>query len=273
METDLQKPIYVQIHESLSEMISSGKLLPETRIPSERELSKELGVSRMTVRRAITELVNEGLLERRQGAGTFVARPKISYDASELISYDQALRSRGTKIAKQLLEFSEVQASQRLAENLQIEIGQPLYRVVLLHLGNQVPMIIERAFFPCTRCPDLQEYDLEKTSIYDLLTERYGMGPAVIDQTLEAVVAEDIIAKQLRVPDGSPLLLLTRIVRRVKDKLPLQFSEDFLRSDYARIHFSVSRTPEMVAVASNPANNIDPAEEMTRTPELTEGGA
>lgn len=273
METNLQKPIYVQIHESLSEMISTGNLLPETRIPSERELSKDLGVSRMTVRRAITELVNEGLLERRHGAGTFVAKPKISFDASELISYDQALKSRGTKFAKQLLEFSEVPASRRLAENLQIEIGQPLYRVVLLHLGNQVPMIIERAFFPCTRCEDLQEFDLEKTSIYDLLTERYGMGSAVIDQTLEAVVAEDIIAKQMRVPDGSPLLLLTRIVRRVKDQLPLQFSEDFLRSDYARIHFSVGRSAEPVPADSHAIEKTDQVEDMSRIPEPTEGGA
>ena len=239
MPTDLHKPIYVQIQEYLAERILEGELPPEARIPSERELSQELGVSRMTVRRSITELVNEGLLERRHGAGTFVAKPKLNYEATELIDYTQAIRSRGLVDTRQLLEFSEVPTSRRLAERLHVEIGHPLYHIVLLHLGNQVPFILERTFLPCERCPDIQEYDLEKTSLYDLITVGLHMHIACIDQEIEASVATERIAMQLRVEEGFPLLMVTRTVYRSEDGKPIQFSQDFLRGDYARVHSSL----------------------------------
>lgn len=234
--TYLQKPLYIQIQEYLAEKILSGDLSPETRISSERELCQELGVSRMTVRRAITELVNEGLLERRHGAGTFVSKPKVTYEAPELINYAQALGSRSLAVARQLLEFSEVPASRRLAERLQVDIGHPLYRVVLLYLTNRVPVVLERTFLSCERCAGLQEYDLEKTSIYDLLTVGLQMHISSVDQEIEASVASGTVAKQLRVEDGFPLLMVTRVTHRAEDGLPIQYSQDLLRGDYARVH-------------------------------------
>lgn len=238
MPTYLAKPLYVQIQEYIAEKILSGELPPETRISSERELSQELGVSRMTVRRSLTELVNEGLLERRHGAGTFVAKPKVTYTAVELMDYAQALRSRGLSVARQLLEFSEVPASRRLAERLMVEIGHPLYHVVLLHFANRVPVVLERTFLSCQRCPDLHEYDLEKTSITDLLIIGMNMQLTCNDQEIEAVVASDVTARQLRVEEGFPLLMVSRTVLRLEDGLPVQYSQDLLRSDYARIKSS-----------------------------------
>ena len=239
MSTYLHKPLYLQIQEYLAEQIASGKLKPESRIPSERELSSGLGVSRMTVRRAITELVNEGLLERVQGAGTFVAKPKVEYAAAELVSYSQAIRSRGLQVTRQLLEFDEVPASRRLAERLQVQIGHSVYRVALLCLANRVPVVLERVFFPSERYPDLVEFDLEKTSIYDLLIGAYNIHADHIDETVESITASDIVARQLRVDDGFPLLMVTRTVYRKGDSLPVLYSQDLLRGDYARVSFSI----------------------------------
>jgi GntR family transcriptional regulator len=236
MPSELNKPLYVQIQEFIAELILSGKLLPDTKIQSEREYSEELGVSRMTVRRAITELVSEGLLERRHGSGTYVARPRVTYEAHELVSYVQAMQVRNISAASQLLEFSEVAASRRLAEQLEVEIGHPLYRVVILRFANRVPVILERGFFPCSRCPNLEEWDLEKTSIYDLLSRVYGIHPQRVSQTFEAVAAEETIARQLRVDEGFPLLMLNRILYDPLSGRPVELSQDFLRSDYARIH-------------------------------------
>jgi len=237
--TYLHKPLYVQIQEYLAEKILNGEISPETRIPSERELSQELGVSRMTVRRAITELVNEGLIERRHGAGTFVAKPKATIDAFELISYYKVLVSRGFVVTRQLIEFSEIPASKRLADRLQVEIGHPLYHIIILYLANRVPAILKRTNISCERIPELHEYNLEKTSIYDILTDVFKMRIHSIDQSIEAVVASEPIAKQLRVDDGFPLLMINRVVFRSKDGLPIQYSQDFLRSDYARIHVNL----------------------------------
>lgn len=236
MSEDLNKPLYARIQEYIAELILTGKLAPDTKIQSEREFSDDLGVSRMTVRRAITELVNEGLLERKHGSGTYVAKPKITYEAFELENYLMAMQRRNIAAASQLLEFGEIVASRRLAESLQIEIGNPIYRVVILRFANRVPVVLERVFVPCARCPGLEEWDLEKSSLQDLLTDAYHVQPGRISQTVEAVVAVDTVAQQLRVEEGFPLLMLSRVMYERGSDAPVIFSQDFLRGDYARIH-------------------------------------
>ena len=233
MATDLHKPIYIHIQEYLAEMISSGELPPDTKLPSERELSRELDISRMTVRRAITELVNEGLLDRRHGAGTFVARQRLTYDMRKVTSFAQAIEAHGMKVATQLLEFDQVPAGRRLAARLAVDIGTDLYLVVRLRMANRVPILFERSFLPCARCPGLEEYDLEKTRIFDLLTQAYKFTITNVSQTIEAVPASDATAGQLRIEEGAPLLLISRILRN-GNRLPIMYSQDFLRADYVR---------------------------------------
>lgn len=236
MSEELNKPLYSRIQEYIAELILSGKLAPDTKIQSERDFSEDLGVSRMTVRKAITELVNEGLLERKHGSGTYVAKPKITYESHELVNYVQAMQTRNIAAASQLLEFDEVVASRRLAESLSIEIGNQIYRVAILHFANRVPVILERVFIPCTTCPNLEEWNLEKTSFYDLLTDVYHIYPGRISQAVEAVIAAEPVAQQLRVNEGFPLLMLTRVIFEKGSQKPVVYSQDFLRSDYARIH-------------------------------------
>ncbi|MGE5072591.1 MAG: GntR family transcriptional regulator [Anaerolineae bacterium] len=236
MSEELNKPLYARIQEYIAELILSGKLAPDTKIQSEREFSDDLGVSRMTVRRAMTELVNEGLLERKHGSGTYVAKPKITYESVELANYALAMQRRNIAVASQLLEFGQVIASRRLADSLHIEIGNPLYRVAMLRFANRVPVILERVFIPCARCPGLEEWDLEKNSMQDLLAGAYSLQPGRVSQTVEAVAAADTVAQQLRVPEGFPLLMLSRVTYEQGSETPVVFSQDFLRSDYARIH-------------------------------------
>jgi GntR family transcriptional regulator len=252
MSEDLHKPLYTRIQEYIAELVLSGQLAPDSKIQSERDFSEDLGVSRMTVRRAITELVNEGLLERKHGSGTYVARPKLTYEAGELANYAGAMQKRNIATTSQLLEFGQVAASKRLAEFLGLQIGDPVYRVSILRLANRVPVVLERVFVSCTRCPGLEEWNLEKSSIHDLLTDAYHVTPGRISQTVEAVVASDTVAQQLRVEDGFPLLMLSRITFGTSHE-PLVFSQDFLRGDYARIHADAqleSRPPSIIHSAS-----------------------
>lgn len=232
---ELNKPMYMQIQEYLAELILSGKLPPDSKIQSEREISEELGVSRMTARKALTELVTEGLLIRKQGSGTYVAHPRITYESKELINHVRALHERNMNAASQILEFSETIASRRLAELLEVEIGHTLYRIIVLRYANRVPMVVERMYFSCARCPNLEEWDFEKTSVMDLLHNVYGVKIGVVSQTVEAVVASETIAKQLHVEEGFPLLRLSRVLYTADNHKPVQYSQDFLRSDYARI--------------------------------------
>jgi GntR family transcriptional regulator len=251
MSEDLNKPLYARIQEYIAELILSGKLAPDAKIQSEREFSDDLGVSRMTVRRAITELVNEGLLERKHGSGTYVARPKITYESPELANYVLAMQRRNIAVASQLLEFDQVIASRRLAESLQIEIGEPIYRVAMLRFANRVPVILERVFVPCARCPRLEEWDLEKSSLQDLLTDAYHIQTGRISQTVEAVVAVDTVAQQLRVEEGFPLLMLSRLMVEQGTGSPVLFSQDFLRGDYARIHTDAQLEDRNLSIGEN----------------------
>jgi GntR family transcriptional regulator len=258
MPSDLHKPLYVQIQEYIAELILSGKLLPETKIQSEREFSEDLGVSRMTVRKALTELVSEGLLERRHGSGTYVSKPRMTYEARELVNPVAAMIERNIAVGSQLLEFSEVAASRRLAEQLAVEIGHPLYRVVLLRFANRVPVILERGFLPCSRCPRLEEWDLEKDNIIDLLTTVYKVRQLSVSQTVEAVAANETIARQLRVEEGFPLLMLTRTLVNADDGIPVELSQCFLRSDTARLHTEFQLELSAVGLRE-PAAVLEPA--------------
>jgi GntR family transcriptional regulator len=240
--TELAKPLYTQVYEYLAERIFSGILPPDTKL-SERELSRELEISRMTARRALTELVNEGLLIRRHGAGTFVAKPKATYAPEELVSFSEALRSRGIGVTSQLLEFSVVPAGQRLASVLRLDLGTALYCVVRLRLANRVPSILERCYLPQERFPDLQEYDLERTSIHDILEQVYGVRPGHIDQTIEAVTASEILSRQLRIDEGFPLLLITQTTCPAGDDSPMEHAQAYLRSDYARLRLEIRHAP------------------------------
>ena len=260
MSEEINKPLYARIQEYIAELILTGKLAPDAKIQSERDFSDDLGVSRMTVRRAITELVNEGLLERKHGSGTYVAKPKITYESHELANYTLAMQHRNIGVASQLLEFGQIVASRRLAESLQIEIGNPIYRVAMLRLANRVPVILERVFVSSARCPGLEEWDLEKSSLQDLLTDAYHIEPGRISQTVEAVVAVDTVAQQLRVDEGFPLLMLSRVMFEKGHEMPVFFSQDFLRGDYARIHTDAQLEAGDPAVAGEATGKEGPGE-------------
>ncbi|PWB51489.1 MAG: hypothetical protein C3F13_13685 [Anaerolineales bacterium] len=250
MSEDLNKPLYTRIQEYIAELILSGKLKPESKIQSEREFSEDLGVSRMTVRKALTELVNEGLLERKHGSGTYVAKPKVTYEWVEMVDYVKAMQRRNIATTTQLLEFSEIVASRRLAEILEIEIGDPLYHLVLLRFANRYPVILERGYFPCQCCPKMEDWDLEKTATIDLLTGVYGIKLGRTSQHVEAVAASDTVAQQLRIEEGFPLLMLSRLIYNRETAKPVVFFQDFLLSDYARIHTDID--PEGVDSLERP---------------------
>jgi GntR family transcriptional regulator len=106
----------------------------------------------------------------------------------------------------------------------------------MLRFANRVPVVLERVFIPCARWPNLEEWDLEKSSLQDLLTDAYHIQPGRISQTVESVVAVETVAQQLRVEEGFPLLMVSRVMYERGADVPVLFSQDFLRGDYARIH-------------------------------------
>jgi len=226
-------PKYVQIQDHLTGLIETNKLHPGDLVPSERELSDRFGVSRMTARHALTSLVTYGLLVRIQGKGTFVAAPKVEHDIGSLVSFTESSLRRGIKPSGRLLKFETVEAGESLAQTLKLNLGQPVYLLIRVRYGNNVPMVLEKCYFPCHRCPGIERFNLEQSSIYQIWRDEYGIAFGKMRQTLEPVAADELESESLHVPIGSPLMLVERISYDTEGQ-PVEFAKDVHRGDRTR---------------------------------------
>ncbi|HWP62481.1 MAG TPA: GntR family transcriptional regulator [Candidatus Binatia bacterium] len=226
-------PVYLQIEEELAERIEAGELAPGSRLPTERELSESLGVSRMTVRAALARLVQRGLITRHQGSGTFVAQPKLRQDTSHLRSFFEASLGQGLVPASRLIERAEILATRHLAQELDLRVGEPVYKVVRVRSVAGVPVVLETSFFPARLVPGLLDLDLEGSSIYRLMEQHYAARPVRARQALEPIVAGALEADLLGVALGSPLMLVERTAWDARGRA-VEHARDLYRGDRSR---------------------------------------
>ena len=181
-------------------------------IPSERALSTDLGVSRLTVRAALDELVREGYLVRRRGAGTFVSEPKIAQELT-MTSFTEDMRQRGMSPASRTLELRTVPAGARLGRILHVSPSEPVVVATRLRLADRETMAIEALHVRQSLVPDLSARDLEEHSFYELLQERYGIEIVTGLQTVEPTVTGEEESAALGVPLHSPAFVFERVTR------------------------------------------------------------
>jgi GntR family transcriptional regulator len=222
-------PLYYQLMQGLRARIERGEWRPGDLIPSERELCETYGISRMTVRQALAELVNDGLLRREQGRGTFVARPKIRKQLSQLTSFTMDMRTRGKEASAQALRMEIVPARPRVADVLRIDGGQPVVLIERLRLADGEPMGIERCHLFFDGCEAILGEDVSH-SLYKLLIERFGLVPTRAQEELEAGLCRSREAEILGIRCGDPVLLIRR--RTVDQNLCLfEYVESVYRGD------------------------------------------
>jgi GntR family transcriptional regulator len=181
---------------------------PGQAIPSERELTQRFGVARMTVRHAIDTLVEDGVLERVIGVGTFVARPKMDLQV-KLTSYSEEMQRRGMVPAARVLRFDEIPAVGALAREMELEEGTPVVRFQRLLLADGEPMSVDENYLPSSRVPGFLD-EPAPTKLYSSLNERYGLVMEWGEDEIEATAATSSNAKQLKVDVGAPLLKIQR---------------------------------------------------------------
>jgi GntR family transcriptional regulator len=220
-----------ETRESVLELIES--LDVGSAIPSERQLSVDLEVSRLTVRAALDELVREGYLVRRQGAGTFVAAPKVA-KGMDVSSFSEDMRARGLTPASRTLELNVVPAGARLGRLLHVSPSEPVVAARRLRLADGDPMAIELLHARAALVPGLTAADLEQNSFYDLLIDRYGIEIAGGTQTVEPTVTNDDESAALGVPLHSPALLFERITRTSGGEV-IEFTSSTYRGDRYRL--------------------------------------
>ena len=228
-------PKYYRVKEALLGRIASGTLTPGALVPPEPALCQEFGCSRITVRRAIGDLVNEGRLRAVQGKGTYVAEPKLQerFVQRAFGIYDDMER-RGLMVTTVVLRQEIIPASIEVATNLEILVDTPVHVIDRLRSVHEEKLLVSTTYIPEALCPGLIEDDLTSGSLYRLLRERYGLNIARGTRSLEAVGAGQWEARQLDLALGSPLLLLSNIAYLPEGR-PFEYSRVLHRGDRARI--------------------------------------
>ena len=238
-------PVHVQIEEQLAGQIASGELHTGERLPPERDLARDLNVSRMTVRQALSSLAARGLVERGAGRGTFVAPRKVDHDLTRVAGFSEQLARQGLEPGAKIIDVSETPADWRVSAALEIAPKAPVVRIQRLRLADGVPMALEDSWFPAEHFPGFADHDLHG-SLYALMRDVYGVAPVRAIERLEPVLARAHEARALDVPARAPLMLVERTAYG-GDGTPVEFAHDRYRGDRAR--FVVRVSPDVLAHA------------------------
>jgi len=232
--------LYNHVKLRLREAIEAGEYKPGDRIPSEHELMARFGVSRATIRKALSELVLEGWLHRVQGRGTFVAQPKFRQTLSRLTSFTEDMRMLGLTPRTKLISLRIDKASKEVAEKLAIGLGNPVIYIERLRFADDEPLALNISVLPHHFVPGIESQDLERNSLYEVLERHYGLILVRAEQTLEPTLAAPETASLLGVKTGAPLLLVEGIVY-LKNDSPIEWLRIWYRGDRYKFHLTATR--------------------------------
>lgn len=233
-------PIYYQIQEQIREAIQLGDLKPGDALPNEEGLAAELGISRMTVRHALTELAREGLIRRERGRGSFVeeVRPLTVAAKGHLKSYSEIFA--GHRVSSRVLSQGVEPAGDGTARELGLTPGQPVVRIRRLRLLDGEPMSLEICSYPQDRFAALAELDVSGRSVYRIFEEEFGVRPEEAVEVAELAKATAYEAELLGIPAGVPVFLARRTSYDA-DKRPIEYTKAIARADRHRFVSKLTR--------------------------------
>lgn len=228
-------PKYHKVKEALLDRIEDGTWQPGALLPSETQLCKLFSVSRITVRKAIGDLVHEHRLRTVQGKGTFVTDPKVGeHFVQHTLGLYEDMQRRGLRVATTVLRQEIIGASSDVARRLQVEKDTKVHVIERLRSVEGEKLLLSTTYIPEDHCPDLIHDDFSTGSLYSLLREKYGLKIARGEHSLEAVAAGERGSQLLGIAPNSPMLLLETIMY-LPGGVPLEYSHILQRGDRARI--------------------------------------
>jgi GntR family transcriptional regulator len=238
-------PFYHQVYLDLKSMIDGGQWTAGHRVPPERELATQYGVSVITVRRALDELAREQRLERTRGRGTYVLPQRIDRALDEPMSFTEEMQTRGMDPETRLVAARPESAGEHVAAALQLEPGSPTLFLERLRLADGEPLLLEQVHLPAEQFPGLLASDLERDSLYRILTERYETQIVRARETFEPVLLRSREAALLGAPIRTPALLVEGIAYTAGG-VPIEFGRTYVRGDRTRYYVerSVVVNPE-----------------------------
>ncbi|QCZ52574.1 HTH-type transcriptional repressor yvoA [Levilactobacillus brevis] len=217
----MSSPIYIQIHNDIKRAIEAGKWAVGDRIPSERELSRNFDVSRMTLRQAIQTLVDEGILERQVGSGTYVANQKVQEKMSGVTSFTDLMLTQGKQPTSKTISYHVMNPSLSETEKLKLNEDDQVLRMERIRYGDDVPICFEVATVPEKLVDGLSKKEVT-SSLYRALEDKKQLSPGKAQQTVSAMSASERIAEYLSIKRGDAILRL-RQVTYLQDGTPFEY--------------------------------------------------
>lgn len=228
----MKTPVYQIIEQDIKEKIKSGALKHGDMIHSENELKDMYSVSRMTVRQALNNLVNEGYLYRHKGKGTFVNNIKIEKRIQGLIGFTEEMRQMNRKVSNRLISFEIIKADQEICEKLFLKDGDEVYMIERIRYGDQIPVLFEKLYLPKTVFKDIDP-SIMSTSFYEYVEKHLNYKISYCIQSVEAKSSDQRISDFLEIPRQSPVLYLTR--NTFLDRgFPFEYVKSYYRADQYR---------------------------------------
>jgi GntR family transcriptional regulator len=244
-------PAAADLRDRLLGEISSGKLSPGQRLGAEREIAERFGVSRSTVRAALDDMARGGAIRRARGrtGGIFVAERKVERDLTSLASLPAYLRRQGFQSDARVISTAMIPSDGEMAAALGLGPDELAHEIVRVRLADGEPISLERATFPVDRFPDLLDRSLSG-SIYELLISEYHLEAGEAEERIEVVSAGTSEARLLGVPDGAPLVAITRTAWDSAG-VPFERSHDLFRGDRVRIVVRASAAPKTSSLVAS----------------------
>lgn len=229
--------LYVQLVEALIQLIAD-QYAPGDKILSEREICETYGVSRTTVRQALTELLNMGYIYKRHGLGTFVAdRQSHRENLAESYSFTEGMKKIGKEPSTQILDFALEPANYLLGRQLGLLPDEKVYRIDRLRLADGDPMMVERSYLPARVFPGLTADLLEKKPLYEVFRQNYGQEISVANEEITAALMTKLEAEVLGTSPHNPCLKIERLSYNLADEI-IEFTISTARADQFSYHLS-----------------------------------
>lgn len=231
-------PLYYQLKQIIKEEIDRGKYLPGEQLPSESEICQKYGVSRITARRAITDLVKDGILYSLQGKGTFVKEIKLKRELISVSGFTETTTASGKNPSSQILSNTIITPDDHLKSIFNLEPAENLLKLHRLLFIDNDPFIIETSYYPLKYFPHLERYIGEATSTYKILKARYNIEIIKSEKTLNVVSATDYEAKLFQCDISTPLYLIEKTSFDQQNR-PFHLSQSLFVTNRVTFTFSV----------------------------------
>ena len=228
-----EAPLYSRVEAVLAGEVAAGDLRVGDQLPTEDHLIARFGVSRITVRRAIQNLVDRGLVEIRRGKGTFVTAPRITQDLTELSGFVEDMHAIGRKPTARVVRKEIVTADATVAGQLALTRGERVVRIRRVRLADGIPLSFDETYLPLEIGKKIMTDNLKLEPIFSLLERKYNIPLVVAEYKLDAVAADTEVAAALKVKQGSPVFRIERTSYSTGSR-PVDYETLHYRGDLVR---------------------------------------